>query len=378
MQKESRFHRCLTAALIVFTILCVDSAAAQRPVNTGNDRLGDIIMRLERIEAKLIDPGPTTSATFCISQGRALELGVDWAAELKVEIEGGLGWAEVGDLKLVGAPSFPFLLAPAIPVPVPTDAAIGLAGGIGRGLEICVDLPVTLSPEDQALLDELATDINAKTGDGVGQKGKFQRRTRRILNYTALRVPGRQRSFSLNQNGPTALEAQENGETEFDRADAAVDEVLDNGLGAVTEGLAVFQEANIKELLETVGIPANVKNFMRNPDQIFDGLPSVRSGVDHLTCDTLGVTLQMQGRIPALDDLCVQLNSLPKFKTVKDAFETIDQMSDEIVDAIAEVLNPVLSSSSSGGGETAAQTKSRFCASAIGQRRAFNRYCGRT
>jgi hypothetical protein len=81
----------------------------------------------------------------------------------------------------------------------------------------------------------------------------------------------------------------------------------------------------------------------------------------------------MRQRSQRLDGLCSRLENLPAFSRVKNASDTIAELSDEVVDAMAEVMAPVLDDV----GETAGQTKNRFCASRIGQRPAFNRYCGR-
>ena len=143
MKKETKTCLSLVAAILVSTTLWIEPAYPRSPLQEILDRLTSIEEELE---------APSTSATFCISQSRALELGVDWGAELKAEGEVGIGWSEVAKVKLVPAFSIPVVLPPFIPVP--TGAAIGLAGDIGRGLDICIELPLTLSPQDQALLEE--------------------------------------------------------------------------------------------------------------------------------------------------------------------------------------------------------------------------------
>ena len=49
----------------------------------------------------------------------------------------------------------------------------------------------------------------------------------------------------------------------------------------------------------------------------------------------------------------------------------------DITEAIAELLNPLLAASGDTASETSAKTRSRFCATTLGQRRAFDKYCGR-
>lgn len=356
--------------LTVLSILTVaiKPAVAARPPDSGNNKLDEILARLEKIEEKLDEP--STTATFCISQGRGLDLGLKWAAELKATVDAGIGWPNVGWVNAKAQPSWPTVLPfYYVPLPIPTEASLGVAGGRGRNLDICVEIPLTLSPEDQSRLEAIARDMNAagNTGDGVGEKGKFQRRAGRIINYAAVRVRGNQLPVDSN----AFVNVASDDELEFDRVDAAGENLLENGLGEVDEGLDVFRDGNVRDLLASLELPSEVRTFMDDPERIFEGLPDLAGGFEALTCDQLGISAGMRSRRPRLDNVCERIDELPDFDTVRDAFERIDGLTDETVDAIAELMAPLLSDV----GETRENTKERFCNSRIGMRPAFDRYC---
>lgn len=318
-------------------------------------------------------------STFCIQQGRKLELGAEYAGGLEVEVELGPGWAAALHAEAKGEVDFPFFTPPVPPVipplPVPTEAKIGVEGELGRAMEICVELPVELSDDDKARLYQLALDINDPDIDTTvdRQAGKFQRRAGRILNYAAVRIPGDQRKVEMQKSAFAVAHANQDVDGEFDRADAAGDDLLDNGFGAVSEGLDVFRDGNVRELLATLEIPVEVSSFMNDPERMFNALPEIRGGEGPILCNDVGISAGFRGRKGRLDGVCTRLENLPDFARVRNAPDTISQLTDETVDAVAELLGPLLSNAN----ETATQTKSRFCNSRIGQRRAFDRYCGR-
>jgi len=279
----------------------------------------------------------------------------------------GAGWNEVGKAEIFADYKQPFILpfippppAPPLLIPIPTEAKVEGSGHLGRGFDVCVQIPLKLTPNDTAKLEQIRRDINSRAGDGLGEKGKFQRRAARLIDFAGRKVPG-------NQNTDADVE------NDLDRADAAADSFITDGVVDVSEGLDVFRDHSIAELLATLDMPAGVSNFMQDPEQIFDWIPDVSGGLGHVACDDLDLSNAMRSRLPRLDGLCNQVENLPSFDLVRDVPLRVDEVSDDVLQSIAELLDPLLADK----GETKEQTKKRFCQSPIGQRKVFDKYCGR-
>ncbi len=386
--------------LVACLVVLISPWAATADNQGIPDKLNLIIDQLERIETQLqavedrqmaieeeLD-APSTTATFCTSQGNGIELGADLAAELKIDVDLGVGWPNVGSVKLVAAPSIPAFLPIVLPpvpplfmpipigaVPIPTEVKVGLAGGMGRSMDFCIEIPVHLSPEDQDQLLQLAEDIDRSP---VGfEKSKFQRRGDRLLNYVARHVPG--------------IQVDPDVEVAFDRAEAALQDVMDNGLTPSGTrdspgpggGLDVFRDGNIRELLASLDIPISVASIMNDPEQIFDALPDLGlggggeaslaasgadSGFDGFTCDTFGLASIFSQSRPnggmgqeRLSRLCGVLeNDLPRFDLLRDA---LADFPGNIVEAVGNLF------------QKAADVKSDFCSNHPS--RIFNLFCGR-
>ncbi len=375
MNRHPRYGRIVASSFVILTLFGIGSAYAQgRPPTAPPNRFDEILERLTRIEAQL--DAPSASATFCISQGRGLDLKGKYAVEAAAELEVGAGWPNVGWAKGTGKVNIPLLvfLGP-IPILVPNEVSLELGGGHGRNFDICVELPVALSLGDQARLLAVAETMNdaANLGETFQTKGKFQRRAARAINYACRKVGGLLQCPIL----PNALavssevNAEDAADQEFDRADTASENLLEGGLGAVEEGLQAFREGNVSELLASLELPSDVRSALGDPERIFEGLPDLSGGLP--SCDSLQITAGMRARRPVLNRLCAELSGLPNDAVVKGAFNKIDQLSDEVLDAIAELMGPLLTNV----GEAPQNTRARFCNSVIGQRPVFNRYCGR-
>jgi hypothetical protein len=333
-------------------------------------KLDLLLEKLETIEAKLgcdmtsflagnCDENPASaSASFCISQGRAAELGLSYAIEAPTTWEGGLGWAEVGDFKATISPVHPTVLFAPIgaPIPIavlPNSVGIDAGGSLGRGMDICVEIPIVLTREDTLRLEHLAIDMNTPS---VLATTKFQRRAGRILNYAEIRA------------APNQI---------LDRADTAITNLLDNGWESPLDGdngFSVFRDSKVTELLAVMELPKGVPSILSAPEQIFDTLPDV-SQIDQLTCSDFGATGSVRASRPRLDKLCTRLETLPSFDKVKDGLELLADIPDELIEAITEIMEPLLLDSPIA--ENKATTRTRFCNTTAGQRRAFNRLCGR-
>ncbi len=377
MNRHPRYGRIVASSFVILTLFGIGSAYAQgRPPNPSQNRFDEILERLARIEAQLED-APSASATFCISQGRGLELKGKFAAETGTEVDLGVGWPNVAWAKAIGKVKLPIVLfAGPIPIPIPSEASVELGGAHGRNFDICVDLPIALSPGDQGRLQGVWDSMNdqANLGETFQTKGRFQRRAARAINYACRKVDGLLQCPIL-PNLPLAASglasAADDSEQEMERADTASENLLEGGLGAVEEGLQAFREGNVSELLASLDLPSDVRSVLQDPERIFEGLPDVSAGLP--SCDSVQITPEMRARRPVLNRLCAELSGLPNDAVVKGAFEKIDQLSDEVLDAIAELMGPLLTNV----GEAPQNTRDRFCRSVIGQRPVFDRYCGR-
>ena len=276
-----------------FTLLAVTTATvaqAQRsdpplrhlPAPTPNQRILD---KLDAIERKLDAlAGPQLAATFCISQGRGFALGADYIYQLDMETEVGLGWAEVLSAEATAEAKFPA-------VPIPSETALKAEGAHGRGFDICIELPLEMGPTDTALIAELAADINADAED-FPDRGKFQRRAHRLLNYTKRRVPGVQiRTDSDAQPSGTAvsleMEQEDAPADEFDRIDEAVDQLLDAGLrGSESGALGVLRNQWVRDLVAaSEGVPSDIRVLVDEPERFFDVITEIAgNGIDNLPC----------------------------------------------------------------------------------------------
>jgi hypothetical protein len=146
-------------AIIGFAITQVPMSNAQ---NSGNGRNPnqEILDKLALIESKIDDlAGEQVTATFCISQGREAGLGADWIVTADTEWEAGLGWAEVFSGEGTAEVKIPVF-------PLPSETALKTGASLGRGMDICIDLPLEMGPTDTALLAELAQTTSCRTSSG--------------------------------------------------------------------------------------------------------------------------------------------------------------------------------------------------------------------
>src|SRR5690606_30845342 len=121
--------------------------------------------------------------TYCINQGRAGSLGATFMLEPEIEIDIGAGWPNVIWGKMTGKATIPPIV-PIGPVVIPLPNEIAAAGemSLGRGIGICVDIPIrSLGAPEIAQVHALVRGVNVSGG-------KYARRTGRVLNYAAVRT----------------------------------------------------------------------------------------------------------------------------------------------------------------------------------------------
>ena len=117
-----------------------------------------------------------------------------------------------------------------------------------------------------------------------------------------------------------------------------------------------------------------LQTAVANPAVFSEYLPKPQTGMSvaervAMLCDPDSGMLVTRSPLFAaqVDDMCMFLEGAPQFDTLAEL------TADDIVDGIKEIMQPLLVDA----GETAEQTRSRFCSSSVGQRRIFDRLCGR-
>lgn len=325
--------------------------AMQAQLETTNRELKALRSEIEAAQES--SSAGSITATFCTSQGRALDLGASFAAGFPMDF-GIVG--TVGTLVLPGLWASPVAL-------IPNEAGVYFDFQHGRGTDVCVELPIEVGPNDTALLAELAQDINAKAND-FPERGKFQRRAHRLLNYTKRRVPGIQTRTGSN----SILVDDDASDDEFDRLDGAVDNLMSAGLQLPDTSLGLFKDSNLADIVDSYDGIANLDSFIRSPEQFLEGLPNLFD----FNCDDIGVLANERASNNNLGSLCDKLDQLPSLEGVGTAIESINGLSDEILAAIGE-LGPDFGNPDI---DDPVQRKQEFCKTNVGRRTAFKKYCG--
>ena len=165
-----------------------------------------------------VPDGVSTATTYCINQGRAGQLGAQFKIETEGRLELGGGWPNAIWGKLTGHAKFPAAIAN---IPIPNEFSAAGAMSLGRGLNICVGIPITAIDATQvAQIHDLVRGVNESGG-------KYNRRTGRVLNYAARRTPIA--TASLAASDRFAKPYFEDADDSFDIADAAIESLIDGG-----------------------------------------------------------------------------------------------------------------------------------------------------
>jgi hypothetical protein len=151
----------------------------------------------EYVAGTCTDNPAGTTVTYCITQGRSGEVAGKYAIEPKATAKVGARWDIAALGAIEGELSFPLLL-PVVPIPVPTEIAIGGSATHGRGFDICVEIPLRAATKDAATLDRIVKDMNPSSDT------KYQRRLTCLLNYASLRVPSASRVAATKSEAAVA------------------------------------------------------------------------------------------------------------------------------------------------------------------------------
>lgn len=339
-----------------------------------------MLMKLDRIEKRLgcpldeyladtcpYSPADTT-ATFCISQGREGTIGAGWGLVPYLELELGAGWPNAVWGKGTGKLEGPlFVTAGPVPIPIPTELALGGSASLGRNFDICIEVPLEAVEHkafgellsDAEVIDNIVRYINEPYLARGPSKSKFQRRLGRLANYSIFRVPGTNR-FPASSAGAyvtaSSLQMNDDGESEFDAVETAMDAIFagDWQLPQNAGPSGVLKSPLVDDLRTVLEIPQPVQNLIDDPDQIVGAvfesvLPGQALagssssthalGTPEALCENLGLNGELRDRFPAVAEFCGFFPKLPTLEKTTGIFALVDKLPtfDEVKQAVEDV-----------------------------------------
>lgn len=323
-----------------------------------------MLMKLDRIERRLgcpladylddtcpYSPADTT-ATFCISQGREGAVGVDWAINPYIDVELGVGWPNVLWAKADGHAEAPIPLSPISPLF--TELGIGGTASHGRNFDICIEVPLeafneAVGPEgisDEQVIDNIVRQINFQRNHNPDDPGKskFQRRLGRLANYAIFRVPGTTRRetplSAQSQMSVLALDTGDDGESEFDTIDEAIENFMSGNWQMPSNGgpVAFLKSPMVDDFRKVLEVPAPVQQAIDDPDLIIGAVfdtgfmqgNATMSASDSSTpdtaamCDAFGLNAELRSRFAGVAEYCSQFERLPTFDQTTGIFGIVD------------------------------------------------------
>jgi hypothetical protein len=260
----------------------------------------------------LLPDGVSASTTYCINQGRAGQLGATYKLEPAFEIELGGGWPNAIWGKLTGKTKIPPVvpIGP-VPVPFPNEINAGGAVSLGRGLSICVQIPIT----------ELDVAMNAQIHDlvrGVNDGGKYSRRTGRVLDYAAVRTPIATPTF-VGSSGVQSKTMFQDTDDAFDVADNAMERLIDGDFLQAENGLMLFKDPVFQDLIASLEVPLPALDTINDPDRILGIFRTIGQSNIADTCQTMGITAASRARFPALANQCDRFGIYPNINRTLNA-----------------------------------------------------------
>ena len=296
----------------------VHSAVQAAPAGQRACTVQEVIdQNLTACDPTQLPAGVATSSTYCIDQGRSGQLGTSFKIEPGFEIEIGGGWPNAIWGKLTGKAIIP----PVIPVgpaaiPLPNEIHAGGEVSLGRGLSICVDVPIsTLDPDQVAQIHDLVRGVN----DG----GKYLRRAGRVLNYAAVRTPVASPSFAGGSAYDYSKPLFEDTDDSFDIADAAIDRLIDGEFLQPQNGLLLFQDPIFQDLIMSLDVPVPAIDTINDPDRILGIFNTIGQNNIAITCQTMGITAESRARFPALANQCDRFAIYPDISRALNSANTL-------------------------------------------------------
>lgn len=365
-------YRAATAMAAIFLIIGVE-VSANPPTHSssgGNDPLGEILTRLDAIDTELAEI--KKEVVHCTARAKSrgecdrvieskisacfefnlidAELPIKWRTEVEGKAEGGAAWTSGPDGKLIINLKMPA-------GPVPTDFGLDLKTGAGVKTDVCMDIPIQLIGGGSFAMQPIQT--RALSND------PFEQLQMKLEQLSAVVMPAVVER--MNRTLPTGERIQ--------AGFAAIDTIA-NGEFDMRGGIFADQSGNgpLVNVIQAFPVPPMLQKAIADPGSLAQYLPAPQFGLSvaeriSMLCDPDSGMLITRSPLVAtqVNDMCMFLGGVPQLDTAWDL------LADNIVDAIKELLQPLLSDV----GEAAENTKNRFCSTVIGQRRIFDRLCGR-
>jgi hypothetical protein len=265
-----------------------------------------------------VPEGVSTATSYCINQGRAGQLGGAFKIEPEGVAELGGGWPNAIWGKITGKIKFPAAIPVGpVAIPLPNELTAGGSVSLGKGLNICVGIPVTaLDASQVAQIHDLVRGVN-ETG------GKYNRRTGRVINYAALRTPVAQINLATNDSYTKAQ--VEDADDAFDIADAAIESLIDGDFLVSGRGPMLFADPVFVDLASSLDLPTPMLDTINDPERVFDILQTIGQSNIASTCDVMGITEGSRARSPALANQCARFALYPN---INNALNSLDFVAD--------------------------------------------------
>lgn len=305
----------LTARLDTLTteVEEVQVAVRSEPPGQRPCTIDEIISQvLDGCDPNQLPEDVSVSTTWCIQQGRSGSLGASYKLQAEYELDLGGGWPNVIWGKLTGNVKTPPVIGVGpVAIPLPNEIAAGGAMSLGRGLGICVDVPIrSLEAAEVAQVHALVRGVN----DG----GKYTRRTGRVLNYAARHTPIAEANL-LGVDAGFSKTQFEAGDDSFDIADAAMERLTNGEFTSVTSsGTQIFQDPTFQELAGALELPQPVLDTIADADRIFNATKTIGQSNIATACDDFGISAAVRARFPAIANQCARFGIYPNINATLD------------------------------------------------------------
>ncbi len=281
-------------------------------------------------------------------------LPIKWRTEIEAKAEGGVAWTSGPDGKIIINMKMPA-------GPVPTDFGLDVKVGGSLKANVCIDFPIQLIGGGTFSTPFATRSLQASslTEDQFDTlQMKLEEASTAIVPLILDRINADLPDGQRIRTGFDAMAAIANGE--FD---------LRNGIFTDRSG-----NGPLREIIRSLPVPALLRTAIENPGEFTQYLPSPQRGltlkerVARLCDPDSGMVITRSPLFASqIDDTCQFLTGVPQFDKLAE-FNV-----DDIVEGIRQLIQPLLSEL----GETATETKTRFCDTEVGKRRIFDRFCGR-